>query len=318
MRSPKRLNAGTSSAQASMEYVMIAGFIALVIIPTTFLFYSYASNSAEEIDRAQVDKFGRDVVSIAETVYYLGPPSRIVVEERLPKNVHNISIEQDPVTSTYLLEIFVDNAGIISTFSFPTKVKIAGSFGADDITAGIKTVRIEAKAVEGEKPFASISFRAPGKVFLTSTTYNGNLGGLAGADAKCQARAQAAGLTGTWKAWLSAIDGDARDRITNHEYVRTDGALVAINLDDLTDGTIANPINIDENGNKVTSNPFPWTATKSSGVLKTASATCDSSSWTSMAGLGWIGAADYTDGMWTETALASACGTTKRLYCFEQ
>lgn len=40
------------------------------------------------------------------------------------------------------------------------------------------------------------------RVFVTSTTYDGNLGGLAGADAKCQARANAATLGGTWKAIL--------------------------------------------------------------------------------------------------------------------
>src|SRR5207248_2675590 len=41
------------------------------------------------------------------------------------------------------------------------------------------------------------------RVFVTSVMYDGNLGGLAGADAKCQARATAASLSGTYKAWLS-------------------------------------------------------------------------------------------------------------------
>lgn len=41
------------------------------------------------------------------------------------------------------------------------------------------------------------------RVFVTSTSYNGNLGGLAGADAKCNTRAAAAGLSGTYKAFLA-------------------------------------------------------------------------------------------------------------------
>ncbi len=35
------------------------------------------------------------------------------------------------------------------------------------------------------------------KVFATSTTYNGSLGSISGAHAKCQSRASAAGLAGT-------------------------------------------------------------------------------------------------------------------------
>src|ERR1051326_3970478 len=42
------------------------------------------------------------------------------------------------------------------------------------------------------------------RVFVSSTTYDGNLGGFDGAAAKCQAVATAAGLGGTWAAWISA------------------------------------------------------------------------------------------------------------------
>jgi len=43
----------------------------------------------------------------------------------------------------------------------------------------------------------------PKKVFVSSQTYVGNLGGVAGADSLCQGLATAAGLTGTFKAFLS-------------------------------------------------------------------------------------------------------------------
>src|SRR5690242_15690863 len=41
------------------------------------------------------------------------------------------------------------------------------------------------------------------RVFVTSKTYQGTLGGLAGADMECQKLADAANLGGTWMAWLS-------------------------------------------------------------------------------------------------------------------
>ena len=40
-------------------------------------------------------------------------------------------------------------------------------------------------------------------VFVSSQNYTGALGGISGADAICQNCASAAGLTGTFKAWLS-------------------------------------------------------------------------------------------------------------------
>jgi hypothetical protein len=66
------------------------------------------------------------------------------------------------------------------------------------------------------------------RVFVTSTVYTGNLGGSAGADDKCQERADAAGLGGTFKAWLSATGtgNSAFDRLSHASvpYVRVDDA----------------------------------------------------------------------------------------------
>src|SRR5262249_42934796 len=45
----------------------------------------------------------------------------------------------------------------------------------------------------------------PKRVFVTSTTHDGNLGGLDGADAICASLAANAGLSGTYKAWLSPL-----------------------------------------------------------------------------------------------------------------
>jgi hypothetical protein len=67
-----------------------------------------------------------------------------------------------------------------------------------------------------------------------------NLGGLAGADAHCQALAEAAGVTGkVWRAYLSqqAKDGEpavnARDRIGRGPWTNAKGVVVATSVDDL-------------------------------------------------------------------------------------
>jgi hypothetical protein len=89
-------------------------------------------------------------------------------------------------------------------------------------------------------------------VFVTSTTYNGNLGDIAGALVECNERARTAGLIGFYRPWLATSSSEnpanSMTRATV-PYVRTDGAVVADNWADLTDGTLSNPIDHDEFGN---------------------------------------------------------------------
>ncbi len=72
--------------------------------------------------------------------------------------------------------------------------------------------------------------------FLTSAgPGNGaDLGGLAGADAHCEKLAAAAGAGGhEWRAYLSAGDVNARDRIGKGPWHNAKGVKVAANVDDL-------------------------------------------------------------------------------------
>ncbi|HYL59494.1 MAG TPA: hypothetical protein VEU51_11520, partial [Candidatus Acidoferrales bacterium] len=62
------------------------------------------------------------------------------------------------------------------------------------------------------------------KVFVTSSTFDGNLGGQAGADADCASLASGAGLAGTFKAWLSTSGLNAKDKLGSARgFVRIDG-----------------------------------------------------------------------------------------------
>jgi hypothetical protein len=86
---------------------------------------------------------------------------------------------------------------------------------------------------------------APGSTltfFVSSaTSATGNLGGLAGADSRCQSLAAAVGAgSRTWRAYLSAERDpatgqpvDARSRIGNGPWMNAGGATVAQNLTEL-------------------------------------------------------------------------------------
>jgi len=91
-------------------------------------------------------------------------------------------------------------------------------------------------------------------VFTTSTIHQGDLGGLAGADAICTLRAAEASLPGIYMAWLADQTESPSTRFVQSTvpYVRTDGATVANSYNALvTDGTLQNAIKLDEAGSPV-------------------------------------------------------------------
>jgi hypothetical protein len=94
--------------------------------------------------------------------------------------------------------------------------------------------------------------------FVTSTgsgTDGGSLGGLTGADAKCQGLAEAVGAGDhTWQAYLSTDAEDARDRIGSGPWYNSAGALIAADVAALHDDGLSNgdPQHVlDENGDVV-------------------------------------------------------------------
>jgi hypothetical protein len=92
--------------------------------------------------------------------------------------------------------------------------------------------------------------------FVTSTTQDGNLGGLSGADEKCQDLAEAADAGDkTWRAYLSAANGGtpihAKDRIGEGPWYNANGMMLAADLTALHALTGNPDLFVDENGAKI-------------------------------------------------------------------
>lgn len=162
-------------------------------------------------------------------------------------------------------------------------------------------------------------------VFVSSGVYTGNLGGSGGADAKCQALATAAGMRGTFKAWLSDSTAGPSTRFVRsfYPYVRVDGVVIANNWQDLVDGSLLNPINVTE-GRVELGEPYympdVWTNTKQDGSPDCADAACSSCAfWTdgTSASLGSGGSHIEVGPYWTTGALGN-CDWEIHIYCFEQ
>jgi hypothetical protein len=173
-------------------------------------------------------------------------------------------------------------------------------------------------------------------VFVTSVGFKGDFGGVTGADAKCQARADAVKLAGTYKAWLSgsALSSSPSVRFTHAAvpYVLLDGSVVANDWADLTDGTLQHAINLSEVHTKLSFFAFTFTlADGTPGLAGSASQTCYQGNnctcddWTNGETQGSptpgsaVGQTYGTDKQWTDYSFLNGCGDTGiSLYCFEQ
>ncbi len=165
------------------------------------------------------------------------------------------------------------------------------------------------------------------RVFVTRSTYAGDLGGLAGADERCMAAAASAGLRGQWVAWLSSSYTDAIERIEGvGPWYRLDGVMVFNNTAHLRTTPLV-PIDRDEFG-EPGCNGRVWTGTGTGGDALPIGRYPHCQNWTA----GWSANSDGTEndaiagscselGGWTDhqdfSARNFSCGWDAHLYCFE-
>jgi hypothetical protein len=164
-------------------------------------------------------------------------------------------------------------------------------------------------------PDAAPAFK---RVFVASGQHDGNLGGLAGADAMCTAAATNAHLGGgPWVAWLSTATVDAIDRITGDgPWFLVDGTPVFQNKAAIANGPTTG-IDLDEHGAQPAGAENVWTGTLHDGTAATGFTCAD---WTSNASnaAGLEGLRVMTDATWTEQYNVGCNVNQARLYCFEQ
>jgi hypothetical protein len=155
------------------------------------------------------------------------------------------------------------------------------------------------------------------RVFASSATYQGNLGGASGGDAKCRTLATNARLGGTWLAWISDSSTSPSTRFTPAavDYRLLNGTLVASGWSALISGTLANAINRDETDKGLTGTTEVWTGTDFTGI--SAGATCVNFTSNVMGDVAVIGLTTATGQTWTFYQ-SQYCNVAARLYCFEQ
>ena len=173
-------------------------------------------------------------------------------------------------------------------------------------------------------------------VFTSKATFHGNLGGLSGADEKCNTYAKAAGLKGQFRAWLSDSTTDAISRVPEGGPWRVldkSGKQAAVAFADRESWTGYPKANLentefgstlsDLSRSTTTEIPYTWTGTKLGGK----NAGCSCRDWTSSENFVSCGTGEYggaigsrsarpNDEQWTYVT-DNPCDAPAALLCFE-
>ncbi len=161
----------------------------------------------------------------------------------------------------------------------------------------------------------------PCRVFVTSTRHDGNLGGIAGADAICGDRAEAAELSGSFLAWLSDSESSPATRFSHppFPYVLPDGTEVARNWRALTTEGLLHHIDATELGVRADGFGTVWTRTLPNGTAASFGLGPDCGGWTRSDPneFGTNGQHQGSLALWSFIG-ASSCNARLRLYCFQQ
>jgi hypothetical protein len=195
----------------------------------------------------------------------------------------------------------------------------AQTLGSYDATTLDEIVQTLCMLNRGDIPFLPSNLQALCRqtAFVTSTTYSGNLGGVSGADSICQGRANTAGLTGNYMAWLSQDGNTPLNTFFQapYTYALVDRTIISNNWDDLSGSPPIPILNLDEFGNVVTGGV--WTNTDINGDINNTSDDCNN--WTNGTGAysGGYGVIGDTDSSWTTFGTVTS-DNLMHLYCFQQ
>ncbi|MFH0978931.1 MAG: hypothetical protein V1837_06560 [Candidatus Woesearchaeota archaeon] len=120
-------------AQTAIEYLIIVGFALSVIAVLTIVYYEHDASSKNEIISSQVSSIERKIVDSAESVYYLGAPTRTTLKIYMPSNIEKVIISSREVNFQ------VHTKEGISDLEVMSAVNLTGNISA---SPGLKYIKI--------------------------------------------------------------------------------------------------------------------------------------------------------------------------------
>ena len=79
-------------SQISMEYMMVVGFSLLMVIPIISIYGMERVNMRQEVNIKQAQNIANKLADSAETVYYLGKPTKTTLKVYMPEDIESVTI----------------------------------------------------------------------------------------------------------------------------------------------------------------------------------------------------------------------------------
>ncbi len=126
--------------QVSIEFITIFGFVFLMMIPLIVVFFDQLGTVRDAVSSNHLRNIAIKITDKADTMYYLGQPSKTTIRAHFPEHIEYINITQRTVIFGYRTSI--NNIQEITSTSL---VNISGNIS---VMPGIHYIEIESSGDE--------------------------------------------------------------------------------------------------------------------------------------------------------------------------
>lgn len=88
--------------QAATEYLMVVGFVIVILLPGIYLYVKYSSESKDSVTNAKIDAITNEIIKSAEQVYSYGEGSQTAVSVDFPEGVIMVSFQDREIVFTVI------------------------------------------------------------------------------------------------------------------------------------------------------------------------------------------------------------------------
>lgn len=125
----------TKRGQISTEYLIVISFVVFLVLTTLGIAFFYSAEIRDAIKFNQIESFSQKIISLSESIYYSGEPSKTVATAYLPEGVNSIDISGKSITFT------VSSSSGLNVLTFASNVELTGNISS---SAGTKQIQIDA------------------------------------------------------------------------------------------------------------------------------------------------------------------------------
>jgi len=142
-------------AQASFEYLAIFAIAIVVLVPMIYMFQRYTLQSADTIGQSKIRTIGGDLVNTAETVYYMGYPARLTIQEDFPSGIAKMNLTTNWSVGANIISFYLYDGRELAYYC---GVNINATFNETAYSAGLKNIIFETRT-SAQGNYVWIEFR---------------------------------------------------------------------------------------------------------------------------------------------------------------